>query len=64
MIGADSTIFQKFIPNLKDFDLGSGERAEILIRFDEGSGVPKGVQYYYLTCDDGNADRTVIKYKF
>jgi hypothetical protein len=64
MIGADSNIFHKFIPDVKSFDLGVAERVELLIRFDEASGVPKGVKYYYLTCDDGNAEGTVIKYKF
>jgi hypothetical protein len=64
MIGADSTIFNKFIPNLENFDLGVAERVEILIRFNEASGVPKNVRYYYLTCTDGNADGLVIKYKF
>ena len=64
MIGADSAIFQTFIPDMKDFDLGVAERTEILIRFDEASGVPNCVQYYYLTCNDANAGGTVIKFKF
>lgn len=64
MIGADSTIFDKFIPGQDRFDLGAAERVEILFQFNEASGVPKGVNYFYLTCDDGNAGGSVVKYKF
>lgn len=64
MIGANSSLFHQFISSVRHFDLGVAERVEILIGFDEASGVPKDIKYYYLTCDDGNAEGTVIKYKF
>jgi hypothetical protein len=41
MIGADSTIFNEFITDEYSFDLGVAERVEILIKFNEASGVPR-----------------------
>lgn len=64
MIGADSTLFDKFIPNQDRFDLGSAERIELLATFSQASGIPKEVQYFYLTCNDGNIGGTVVKYRF
>lgn len=64
MIGADSTLFDKFIPNQNRFDLGVAERIELLVTFNQASGIPKEVQYFYLTCNDGNIGGTVVKYRF
>lgn len=64
MIGADSTIFHEFIPDQTEFDFGVAERVEMLIVFNEASGVPKGINHFYLVCEDGNVGGSVIKYKF
>ncbi len=64
MIGTDSTLFDKFIPNQDRFNLGTAERMELLVTFSKANGVPNEVQYFYLTCNDGNIGGTVVKYRF
>ena len=40
MIGADGALFDKPISNLFQFDLGEGERVQLLISLEPNNGIP------------------------
>lgn len=54
----------KPIHNVTQVNLGTAERVEMVIRFDEASGVPLSINNLYMICFDTNANKTVMKFKF
>ena len=64
VIGADSSLFNRPFPGVYSIDMGSGERVELLVKFDEPSKVPRYVTKIYVTCYDFNSKQHVIKARF
>ncbi len=64
VIGADSSLFNRPFPGVVQLDMGSGERVEVLIKFDSNNKVPSFINYIYIVCYDFNFKQYAIKAKY
>lgn len=64
IIGTDSALFNNPVHDVFTFDLGAGERVELLIRLAVEDGVPSNITKFYLICSDGLLEKYVVKERF